>query len=228
MPAAVIAIDGPSGSGKGTLAESLARRLGWRLLDSGALYRIVALAATRRDVDLDDGAALADMTRDLDIEFRPGDGGVVVRLDEQDVTLQIRAESVSATASRVAALPAVRKALLERQQGLRREPGLVADGRDMGTVVFPDAQLKVFLEASAEERAARRHKQLIDKGLGGSLRALLVAIRERDARDQQRTQSPLVAAQDAVIIDSTALDIDAVEPRVWELIKARGLLSEDG
>ena len=228
MPAAVIAIDGPSGSGKGTLAESLARRLGWRLLDSGALYRIVALAAAQRDVDLDDGAALADMARDLDIEFRPGDGGVVVQLDEQDVTLQIRAESVSATASRVAALPAVRKALLERQQGLRREPGLVADGRDMGTVVFPDAQLKVFLEASAEERAARRHKQLIDKGLGGSLRALLVAIRERDARDQQRTESPLVAAQDAVIIDSTALDIDAVEQRVWELIKARGLLSEDG
>ena len=152
----------------------------------------------------------------------------MVQLDEQDVTLQIRAESVSATASRVAALPAVRKALLERQQGLRREPGLVADGRDMGTVVFPDAQLKVFLEASAEERAARRHKQLIDKGLGGNLRALLVAIRERDARDQQRTQSPLVAAQDAVIIDSTALDIDAVEQRVWELIKARGLLGEDG
>ena len=228
MPAAVIAIDGPSGSGKGTLAESLARRLGWRLLDSGALYRIVALAAAQRDVDLDDGAALADMARDLDIEFRPGDGGVVVQLDEQDVTLQIRAESVSATASRVAALPAVRKALLERQQGLRREPGLVADGRDMGTVVFPDAQLKVFLEASPEERAARRHKQLIDKGLGGSLRALLVAIRERDARDEQRTESPLVAAQDAVIIDSTALDIDAVEQRVWELIKARGLLSEDG
>ena len=228
MPAAVIAIDGPSGSGKGTLAESLARRLGWRLLDSGALYRIVALAAAQRDVDLDDGAALADTARDLDIEFRPGDGGVVVQLDEQDVTLQIRAESVSATASRVAALPAVRKALLERQQGLRREPGLVADGRDMGTVVFPDAQLKVFLEASAEERAVRRHKQLIDKGLGGSLRALLVAIRERDARDQQRTESPLVAAQDAVIIDSTALDIDAVEQRVWELIKARGLLSEDG
>jgi cytidylate kinase len=228
VPAAVIAIDGPSGSGKGTLAESLARRLGWRLLDSGALYRIVALAAAQRDVDLDDGAALADMARDLDIEFRPGDGGVVVQLDEQDVTLQIRAESVSATASRVAALPAVRKALLERQRGLRREPGLVADGRDMGTVVFPDAQLKVFLEASPEERAARRHKQLIDKGLGGSLRALLVAIRERDARDQQRTESPLVAAQDAVIIDSTALDIDAVEQRVWELIKARGLLSEDG
>jgi cytidylate kinase len=228
MPAAVIAIDGPSGSGKGTLAESLARRLGWRLLDSGALYRIVALAAAQRDVDLDDGAALADMARDLDIEFRPGDGGVVVQLDGQDVTLQIRAESVSATASRVAALPAVRKALLERQRGLRREPGLVADGRDMGTVVFPDAQLKVFLEASPEERAARRHKQLIDKGLGGSLRALLVSIRERDARDRQRTESPLVAAQDAVIIDSTALDIDAVEQHVWELIKAKGLLGEDG
>jgi cytidylate kinase len=228
MPAAVIAIDGPSGSGKGTLAESLARRLGWRLLDSGALYRIVALAAAQRDVDLDDGAALADMARDLDIEFRPGDGGVVVQLDGQDVTLQIRAESVSATASHVAALPAVRKALLERQRGLRREPGLVADGRDMGTVVFPDAQLKVFLEASPEERAARRHKQLIDKGLGGSLRALLVSIRERDARDRQRTESPLVAAQDAVIIDSTALDIDAVVEHVWELIKAKGFLRQEG
>ena len=224
MSAAVITIDGPSGSGKGTLAEALARRLGWHLLDSGALYRIVALAAAQRDVGFADGADLADMARELDIEFRPGDGGVAVRLDGRDVSREIRAESVSANASRVAALGAVRRALLERQQGFRRKPGLVADGRDMGTVVFPDAQLKVFLEASPEERAERRHKQLIDKGLGGSLRALLEGIRERDERDRQRTESPLVPAQDAVVIDSTALGVDAVERRVWQLIEARGLL----
>jgi cytidylate kinase len=219
----VIAIDGPSGSGKGTLAEALARRLGWQLLDSGALYRIVALAAAQREVGFEDGAGLAEMTRSLDIEFWPGDAGVAVRLDGRDVTLQIRAESVSANASRVAALPAVRKALLERQRGLRRAPGLVADGRDMGTVVFPDAQLKIFLEASPKERAARRHKQLIDKGLGGSLRGLLEGIRERDERDRQRAESPLVPAQDAVVIDSTTLGIEAVEQRVWQLIDARGL-----
>jgi cytidylate kinase len=220
----VITIDGPSGSGKGTLAEALARRLGWHLLDSGALYRIVALAAAQREVGIEDGAGLAEMARELDIEFRPGDGGVAVRLDGRDVSLEIRAESVSANASRVAALGAVRRALLERQRGFRRAPGLVADGRDMGTVVFPDARLKVFLEASPEERAARRLKQLIDKGLGGSLRALLAGIRERDERDRQRVESPLVAAADAVVIDSTALGVDAVEQRVWQLIEARGFL----
>ena len=224
MKATVITIDGPSGSGKGTLAEALARRLGWHLLDSGALYRIVALAAAQRDVGFEDGAGLADLARELDIEFRPGDAGVAVELDGQDVSLEIRAESVSANASRVAALGAVRGALLERQRGFRREPGLVADGRDMGTVVFPDAQLKVFLEASPEERAARRHKQLIDKGLGGSLRALRAGIRERDERDRQRVESPLVPAEDAVVIDSTALGIDAVEQRVWQLIETRRLL----
>ncbi len=224
MSAAVITIDGPSGSGKGTLAEALARRLGWHLLDSGALYRIVALAAAQREVGIEDGAGLAEMARELDIEFRPGDGGVAVRLDGRDVSLEIRAESVSANASRVAALGAVRRALLERQRGFRRAPGLVADGRDMGTVVFPDARLKVFLEASPEERAARRLKQLIDKGLGGSLRALLAGIRERDERDRQRVESPLVAAADAVVIDSTALGVDAVEQRVWQLIEARGFL----
>ena len=224
MSAAVITIDGPSGSGKGTLAEALARRLGWHLLDSGALYRIVALAAAQREVGIEDGAGLAEMARELDIEFRPGDGGVAVRLDGRDVSLEIRAESVSANASRVAALGAVRGALLERQRGFRRAPGLVADGRDMGTVVFPDARLKVFLEASPEERAARRLKQLIDKGLGGSLRALLAGIRERDERDRQRVESPLVPAADAVVIDSTALGVDAVEQRVWQLIEARGFL----
>ncbi len=224
MSAAVITIDGPSGSGKGTLAEALARRLGWHLLDSGALYRIVALAAAQREVGIEDGAGLAEMARELEIEFRPGDGGVAVRLDGRDVSLEIRAESVSANASRVAALGAVRGALLERQRGFRRAPGLVADGRDMGTVVFPDARLKVFLEASPEERAARRLKQLIDKGLGGSLRALLAGIRERDERDRQRVESPLVPAADAVVIDSTALGVDAVEQRVWQLIEACGLL----
>jgi cytidylate kinase len=223
MTVAVIAVDGPSGSGKGTLAEALARRLGWHLLDSGALYRIVALAAGRGGFDLADAEGLATLTRGLDIEFRAAARGVDVLLGGENVSLAIRAETVSADASRVAALPEVRAALLDRQRAFREAPGLVADGRDMGTVVFPDAELKIFLEASAEERAVRRHKQLIDKGLGGSLRALLASIQERDERDRARAASPLVPARDAVVIDTTALDIDAVQARAWQLVEARGL-----
>lgn len=223
MNPVVIAVDGPSGSGKGTLAEALARRLGWHLLDSGALYRIVALAAAQIGLDFGDETALAALARRIEIEFRPGDEGVAVLLDGGDVTLEIRAEPISVGASRVAALPQVRAALLDRQRAFRRPPGLVADGRDMGTVVFPDAPLKIFLEASAEERAERRHKQLIDKGLGGSLRALLASIKARDERDRERAVSPLIPAQDAVVIDSTALGIEAVQTRVWELVEARDL-----
>lgn len=226
--APVIAIDGPSGSGKGTLAEALARELGWHLLDSGALYRIVALAALREGLETAAAERIAALAARLGIEFRPADGGRAVLLDGHDVTLEIRAEQVSAASSEVAALPAVRAALLDRQRAFRRPPGLVADGRDMGTVVFPDAELKIFLEASPEVRAARRHKQLIDKGLGGSLRALLANIKERDERDRARAVSPLVPAPDAIVIDSTVLSIDAVREHVWRLVRERGLARATG
>lgn len=222
--APVIAIDGPSGSGKGTLAEALARALGWHLLDSGALYRIVALATLRAGLEATDAEGIAGLATRLDIQFAPGAAdGRSVLLDGDDVTLDIRAEAVSAVSSEVAALPEVRAVLLDRQRAFRRQPGLVADGRDMGTVVFPDAELKIYLEASPEERASRRHKQLIDKGLGGSLRALLASIKERDERDRARAVSPLVPASDAVVIDSTSLGIDAVREHVWRLVRERGL-----
>jgi cytidylate kinase len=219
----VIAVDGPSGSGKGTLAQSLAQRLAWHYLDSGALYRIVALAALERGVDLDNGGALATLARTLSIRFSPDRLPPTVELDGRDVTHAIRAEPVSVAASRVAAHPELRAALIATQRAFRRPPGLVADGRDMGTVVFPDAGLKIFLEASAEERAERRYKQLKDKDLSVSLRALLESIRERDARDRQRAASPLIPAPDAVVIDSTGLTIEGVQERAWQCVVAAGL-----
>jgi len=220
----VITVDGPSGSGKGTLAARLALALQWHLLDSGALYRAVAWAALTRATPLDDGPALADLARQLDARFDVVDqDNVVVRASGVDVSRQIRDEAVSVAASRVAALPPVRAALLDAQHAFRRSPGLVADGRDMGTVVFPDAPLKVFLEASAEERAQRRYKQLKDKDLGVSLRALLESIRERDERDRSRAVSPLKPADGAVVIDSSSLSIDAVFEQVWQLAFERGL-----
>jgi cytidylate kinase len=222
--AAVIAVDGPSGSGKGTLAVLLARRLGWRFLDSGALYRIVAHAALVAQTDLDDGGAVAVLAEGLNIQFDLGTGdGVEVMVDARPVGMAIRTEAVSQAASRVAALPAVRVALLGVQRSFRGAPGLVADGRDMGTVVFPDARLKIFLEASPEERARRRYNQLKDKDLGVSLRGLLESIRERDARDRSRAISPLLPAADAVVIDSTRLDVDEVFARVWRLVVDAGL-----
>lgn len=224
--APVIAVDGPSGSGKGTLAVRLARALGWHLLDSGALYRIVAWSAVAQVVPLDDGDALAALARRLRIRFDvEADDSVTVRVDGHDVSRAIRDETVSVAASRVAAIPQLRVALLDTQHEFRRAPGLVADGRDMGTVVFADAPLKVFLDASAEERAQRRYKQLKDKDLGVSLRALLESIRERDERDRSRAVSPLRPASDAVIIDSSSLSIDAVFERVWQLAVERGLAS---
>ena len=220
----VIAVDGPSGSGKGTLAARLARALQWHLLDSGALYRVVAWSALTQATPLDDGAALAELARRLRVRFDvAGDDDVRVSVDGVDVSLQIRDEAVSVAASRVAALPPVRAALLRTQHEFRRAPGLVADGRDMGTVVFTDATLKIFLDASAEERARRRYKQLKDKDLGVSLRALLESIRERDERDRSRAVSPLVPAGDAVVIDSSTLSIDAVFEQVWQLALERGL-----
>jgi CMP/dCMP kinase len=219
----VITIDGPSGTGKGTLAAAVAERLGWQLLDSGALYRGVALAALDAGADLDDPAALASLAEALDIRFErpPGPPGPPrALLAGVDVTERLRGEACGEAASRVAAVPAVRTALLARQQAFRRGPGLVADGRDMGTVVFPDADLKVFLTASAEARAQRRHKQLNDQGSGVTLARLAEAIAERDRRDTSRSLAPLRAADDAVTIDSTGLDAQGVLERVMQLVEA--------
>ena len=217
--APVITVDGPSGSGKGTLSAALSARLGWHLLDSGALYRIVGWAAGEADIDLADESALAVLAARLDIRFDAA--GALV--DGERVEAAIRTDEAGQAASRVAALQQVRRALFAVQIGMRQAPGLVADGRDMGTVVFPAAPLKVFLEASAEERARRRHKQLKEKGSPASLRALLESIRDRDERDKGRAVSPLVPASDAVILDSTALTIDEVVERVLALAAERGL-----
>lgn len=219
----VLAVDGPSGSGKGTLAERLARRLQWRFLDSGALYRIVAHAGLGAGLDLGDGAGLAALARRLSIDFVLTADGVETRLEGRRVDDAIRSDVAGQAASKVAALPAVRTALLAVQRQFRTPPGLVADGRDMGTVVFPDATLKVFLEASPEERALRRYNQLKDKDLGVSLRGLLESIRERDERDRSRAVSPLVPATDAIVVDSTRLSIDEVFTHVWQLVTDAGL-----
>lgn len=206
----VVAIDGPSGSGKGTLAQMLARHLGWHLLDSGALYRIVGLAAVERGVDLDDEAALATLAQHLDVAFAataPGEPAAVM-LDGRDISQAVRSEQSGYYASRVAVFGAVRQALLGRQRAFARAPGLVADGRDMGTVVFPDAGLKIFLVADVEARARRRCKQLIDKGISANLEDLLRDMRERDARDANRAVAPLVPAKDARLLDSSNLTIE--------------------
>ncbi len=219
--APVIAIDGPSGSGKGTLAVNVAKHLGFHLLDSGALYRLVAHAAARDAVDETDETALAALVPTLAIEFRSDGADVHVTLDGEDVTRAIRDEACGMAASRIAALTAVRQALLAFQRGYRRAPGLVADGRDMGTVVFPDAVVKIFLTASAGERAQRRYKQLKDKGFDVNLRALLQEIEARDQRDTRRSVAPLAAAEDALVIDSTALSIERVQDRVLSYVAQR-------
>jgi cytidylate kinase len=220
----VMTIDGPSGSGKGTVSRAAARALGWALLDSGALYRLVALAGRKAGISLDDGPGLARVAASFDIRFGSGDSGEeVVWLDGQQVTGAIRTEGAGNDASKVAALPVVRAALLERQRRFAVPPGLVADGRDMGTVVFPRAEVKIFLTASAAERAARRHKQLKEKGVAATLAALSLEIAERDLRDMNRAISPLVPSVDAVLLDTTAMSVDAVVERVLEV--ARGRLS---
>ena len=210
----VITIDGPSGSGKGTIAGLVAAQLGWHLLDSGALYRLVGLAAGRAGVTGDQKATLADLARNMKVEFQ----GERVLLDGEEVSLAIRSETAGNAASKVAAVPEVRSALLQWQRDYAREPGLVADGRDMGTVVFPQATVKVFLTASAEERAKRRYKQLKEKGLDANLPDLIAGIRERDERDRNRSVAPLIAAPDALEVESTALSIREVLAKVLDKV----------
>jgi cytidylate kinase len=219
----VITIDGPTASGKGTITRLLAQKLGWHVLDSGALYRLVALAAMKHSIVLDDTASLIPLATYLDVEFLPIKEGeeMTILLEGEDVTLELRTETTGNGASQVAAIPEVRKALLERQRAFRDSPGLVADGRDMGTVVFPDAVVKIFLTASAEERARRRYNQLKDKGLSVTMRSLLDEIAKRDERDQQRAASPLVPAEDAVVLDTSDLTIEQVVDHLWNLCQVR-------
>jgi cytidylate kinase len=215
--APVIAIDGPSASGKGTIAKLVASALGFHYLESGALYRLIALAAQRRGVT--DEMVLAQIAAGMDLSFR----GDEVLLDKQDVNDQIRSEECSRRASEVAKLPSVRTALLARQRAFRQPPGLVADGRDMGTVVFPDAALKVFLTATPKIRAERRYKQLIEKGMNANLRALSRDLEERDARDANRPVAPLVPAPDSQVLDSSALSVEAVVERIVAWCRERKL-----
>ncbi|ELM3616997.1 (d)CMP kinase [Aeromonas sobria] len=208
--APVMTIDGPSGAGKGTLCQLLAEKLGWHLLDSGAIYRVLSLAALHHDVALDSEASLVPLAANLDVQFQVEGDAVKVILEGEDVSLTIRTEEVGNAASKIAAFPRVREALLRRQRAFRQAPGLIADGRDMGTVVFPEAEVKIFLDASAEERAQRRYKQLQDKGFDVNFERLLTEIRERDDRDRNRAVAPLKAAEDALVVDSTAMSIEEV------------------
>jgi cytidylate kinase len=224
MAAPIVTIDGPSGSGKGTISRLVARHAGWHLLDSGALYRLTALAGAQNGLDPQDVKGHARLAGPMNVAFgATAAGEELVTLDGMDVTGELRSETTGAGASRVAAWPEVRSALLARQHAFAVAPGLVADGRDMGTIVFPSADLKVFLTASAEERARRRYKQLKDKGSDVSLPALSREIAERDSRDSTRAVAPLKPAPDAEVIDSTGLTIEEVVDRVLEIGRKRSL-----
>jgi len=216
----IITIDGPSGSGKGTVSRAVAKALGWSLLDSGALYRLVALAGRKAAISLDDAPGLAELAGRIGMRFGADSAAdEVVWLEGQDVTRAIRTEEAGSDASKVAALPEVRAALLDRQRRFAVPPGLVADGRDMGTVVFPHAGLKIFLTASPAERALRRYKQLKEKGVAANLAALSLEIAERDRRDSTRTASPLVASADATMLDTTGMSVDDVIGRVLKIAR---------
>ena len=217
----IITVDGPSGAGKGTLCYALAEKLGFALLDSGAIYRVTALAALKRNADLTNETALADLARHLDIQFVPKNGEVYVLLGGMDVSHLIRTQEVADAASKVAVFPQVRAALLQLQQDFAKNDGLIADGRDMGTVVFPDAQVKLFLDASAEERAKRRYNQLQNKGISGNFAQILAEIKERDLRDRNRAVAPLKPADDAFLLDSTTLSIDEVICQALSYIQQR-------
>ena len=217
----IITVDGPSGAGKGTLCYALAEKLGFALLDSGAIYRVTALAALKRNADLTNETALADLARHLDIQFVPKNGEVNVLLGGMDVSHLIRTQEVADAASKVAVFPQVRAALLQLQQDFAKNDGLIADGRDMGTVVFPDAQVKLFLDASADERAKRRYNQLQNKGISGNFAQILAEIKERDLRDRNRAVAPLKPADDAFLLDSTTLSIDEVICQALNYIQQR-------
>lgn len=213
----VITIDGPSGSGKGTISLNIADKLGWHMLDSGSLYRLTALACTMDGVDLENVSQVADIAENLDVEFRPEDRNLCILLRGEVVSEAIRAEEIGMKASTVAAIPQVRQALLARQRAFARGPGLVADGRDMGTTVFPQAQLKIFMTASCEERAERRYKQLKQKGISVSLADLVTDLRLRDEQDTNRSVSPLKPADDAIVLDTTEMSIEQVTAKLLQL-----------
>ena len=217
----VVTIDGPSGAGKGTISIMLAKQLDWHFLDSGAIYRVLAIASMHHQIESDDEAGLVPLASGLDVSFETTASGSKIILEGEDVTYSIRTEEVGAVASKIASLPRVREALLRRQRAFKQSPGLVADGRDMGTVVFPQAEAKIFLTASAEERAERRYKQLKEKGHDVSITRLLADIQARDERDSNRAVAPLVPADDAFVVDSTALSIPQVLEKVADFVKGK-------
>lgn len=217
----IITVDGPSGAGKGTLCYALAEKLGYALLDSGAIYRVTALAALQRKTDLTNESAPAELARHLNIQFIPQNGEVNILLAGMNVSHLIRTQEVADAASKIAVFPEVRSALLQLQQDFAKNDGLIADGRDMGTVVFPNAQVKLFLDASAEERAKRRYKQLQNKGINGNFEQILAEIKERDFRDRNREVAPLKPADDALLLDSTTLSIGEVIDRALAYIQEK-------